>query len=97
MSAQLFTGKANVLQDGSKSLNLQGTGQERVGKEVLEHAVRLACASLIRQAADSGINAMLYRHGAAAEPGLERLMDFTVFAAAASPTNFDSCEYPGGI
>ena len=86
-----------VLQDGSKSLKLHDSGVARVGKDVLEHGVRQACASLLRQALEKGENPMLYRHGQAAEPSLPRLMDFTVFASASvsfdpsKPSNLAAC------
>lgn len=84
------------LQDRSRTLNLLGDKHNRVGREVIEHAVRLACASLIRQSAEKGISAMLYIHGQASEPSLERLMDFTIFAAAALANQLDSCGSPSG-
>ena len=84
---------ACVLQDGAKTLNLQASGHDRILKDFLEHALRQACAVLIRQAAEKGTSAMLYAHGAAPEPSLERLMDFTVFAAGSSPANFEPGEH----
>ncbi len=77
------------MQDGTKLLKLHGSGQARVGKDVLEHGVRQACASLLRQALEKGVNPMLHRHGQAAEPSLERLMDFTVFASASAPNSYE--------
>ena len=84
---------ACMLQAGARSLNLQASGHDRILKDSLEHALRQACALLIRQAAEKGASAMLYAHGAAPEPSLERLIDFTVFAAGSSPANFDPGEY----
>ncbi len=82
-----------MLQDGSKSLKLSGSGEGKIGKDVVEHAVRQACDSLLKQALEKGINPMLYRHGDAAEPSLKRLLDFTVSAAALSQASFDPCEH----
>ena len=83
-----------MLQDGSRVLKLHGSGQARVGKDVLEHGVRQACASLLRQAVEKGVNPMLHRHGQAAEPGLQRLLDFTVFASASAPDSFEPRKLP---
>ena len=79
-------------QDGSKTLRLHGSAEARVGKDILEHGVRQACASLLRQALEKGMNPMLYRHGQAAEPSLLRLMDFTVFTSALSTASFEPRE-----
>ena len=86
-----------MLQDGTRSLNLRASGQDKILKDVLEHALRQACAVLIRQAAEKGASAMLYAHGAAPEPSLERLIDFTVFAAGSSPASFDPGEHAEGF
>lgn len=79
-----------MLQDGTKALKLKGTPGERLAKDTLEHAVRAACSRLIKQAAEQGTNAMLCRHGRAAEPSLERLLDFTVSSSAVAPENYDT-------
>ena len=86
-----------MLQDGSRSLKLYGSAQARIGKDILEHGVRQACASLLRQGVDRGVNPMLHRHGQAAEPGLQRLMDFTVFAAASDHDSFDPREHSASV
>lgn len=74
-------------------LKLHGSAQARIGRDILEHGVRQACASLLRQGLERGVNPMLLRHGQAAEPSLQRLMDFTVFAAASTPDSFDPREH----
>ena len=79
-----------MLQDGTKALKLKGAPGERLAKDTLEHAIRAACSRLIKQAAEQGTNAMLCRHGRAAEPSLERLLDFTVSSSAVAPENYDT-------
>ena len=79
-----------MLQDGTKALKLKGAPGERLAKDTLEHAVRAACSRLIRQAAEQGTNAMLCKDGLAAEPSLERLLDFTVSSSAVAPENYDT-------
>ncbi len=53
--------------------------QSQIGRTILEHSVRQACASLVKSAVEHGVNSTQYRHAGASEPSIPCLLDLTVY------------------
>lgn len=70
------------MQAGQKVLNVPASEQSHIGRNILEHSLRRACASLIKAAVEHGENGMQYKHEGAAEPSIPRLLDLAVHLGA---------------
>ncbi|KAK9915708.1 hypothetical protein WJX75_002974 [Coccomyxa subellipsoidea] len=78
-SVELLAPWVSTNEAGQKVLNVLASDQSQIGRSILEHSVRQACATLIKSSVEHGVDSTQYKHNGASEASIPRLLDLTVY------------------